>query len=429
VLKINKFTIQNFKSIQERTIPLKKFTIFIGPNSSGKSSFLQSILILKRTLSKKPHPFQFVTKTDSLELGEFKDIVTHHNLSREITFRINEEIDCVHGIGSKTPVLANVWYELSSSNQGFEQVRFGGNIDDYEINFKSRNNEETTAYCRSKSHLDPEIVIEDARREGVHPRMHSRTKDTTATEALENVDRFNKLFINGEFTEKLLQDFHYIPFSRVATNFAEITSRYDADVLSAEQRNLIQFLINNLIGDPDLTDKVNELMHKLTGKKIRTRTHDFPDSKGVALEFIKEGISNAITNEGTGPNQAILLLTILVGTRKKSVIAIDEPEIHLHPAAQTKLAKIMIDLGLDEDKQILFTTHSEHMIFPFLSSIASKKDKSLSLNDLAIYYTTIDERTHTTNFEELKINESGQIEGGLKGFYDADLELLEEFLE
>ena len=54
----------------------------------------------------------------------------------------------------------------------------------------------------------------------------------------------------------------------------------------------------------------------------------------------------------------------------------------------------MIDLGKTQDKQIIFATHSEHMLYPFLASIASKQENSLKPSDVAIYYVSIDEKTN-----------------------------------
>jgi predicted ATPase len=416
-LKINSIVIKNFKSIEDKKISFKKFTIFIGPNSSGKSSILQSLLILKRTLGKKPYSAQLITKTDTIELGEFKDIVTFHDLERKITFRINVDKQLSEGITENTPITANFWYEVTTDNFGQYAARFGGIFDNYEVNFNSERNIDTTAYCRDNANPESSLPLEHPSIEGYNIRMRCTTQNT------EQANRFNRLFSDGTFTQEMMNDFHYVPFYRIATKYAELIARSQTDFLESNSDHLIQFLINNLSGDLNLQDKVSKLMQDLTGKSIRTSTYDLMNNdSGVMMNYVKNGFTNAITNEGTGPNQALLLLSVLVGTRDGSVIAIDEPEIHLHPSAQTKLANIIIDLGNKNSKQIMFTTHSEHMLFPFLASIASKQKGTLSKNDVGIYYVSIDEKTNTTSVEELEINEFGQIRGGLKGFWDSDLQ-------
>ena len=165
------------------------------------------------------------------------------------------------------------------------------------------------------------------------------------------------------------------------------------------------------------------------GEKIRPRNIDlFEDnSEGITLDFIKNRFSNSIVHEGTGINQTVLLLVILTAAKFNSIVSIEEPEIHLHPKSQSKLAKIIMRISKNENKQVIFTTHSEHMLYPFLASVASKRRGSLKKEDLAIYYFEEDSWGGNQVYP-LEINEQGQIKGGLKGFWDTDLETLSEFL-
>ena len=52
-MKLAQISLENFKSHRESSFELKPITIFIGPNSCGKSSILQSLLMLKNTF----HPY------------------------------------------------------------------------------------------------------------------------------------------------------------------------------------------------------------------------------------------------------------------------------------------------------------------------------------------------------------------------------------
>ena len=51
---INKIILENFKSFPRIELPLTNINILIGHNSSGKSSILQSLLILKNSLTQTP---------------------------------------------------------------------------------------------------------------------------------------------------------------------------------------------------------------------------------------------------------------------------------------------------------------------------------------------------------------------------------------
>src|SRR3954470_782082 len=52
---INKVAIRNFKCLRDVQIDLERFTVFVGPNASGKSSILQGLDLLCRTF-RVDHP-------------------------------------------------------------------------------------------------------------------------------------------------------------------------------------------------------------------------------------------------------------------------------------------------------------------------------------------------------------------------------------
>lgn len=64
---------------------------------------------------------------------------------------------------------------------------------------------------------------------------------------------------------------------------------------------------------------------------------------------------------GTGVLQAIQILSYVNLYRPKMLI-LDEPDSHLHPNNQRKLAKILLDLTEEGDLQVLLSTHSRHLI-------------------------------------------------------------------
>ena len=77
-----------------------------------------------------------------------------------------------------------------------------------------------------------------------------------------------------------------------------------------------------------------------------------------------------------------LLLTLAI-IPIQSVLAIEEPKIHLHPKAQKNLCDILIDTGKTYDKQLILSTHSEHVLFKFVEAV---RNKTLKRDELAIYY-------------------------------------------
>lgn len=81
---------------------------------------------------------------------------------------------------------------------------------------------------------------------------------------------------------------------------------------------------------------------------------------GLDMEF--EGPAGTYLFDALSSGQMMLLLLLLQFARKRihrSIVLIDELELHLHPLWQTRLHESLGALGVDN--QILFTTHSTHV--------------------------------------------------------------------
>ena len=246
-------------------------------------------------------------------------------------------------------------------------------------------------------------------------------------------DVFMKYFQNSDEFSKFFLDYHYVPTSRVIDEYSfPFVDFYQDDIIGSEgHRQNISRLMSYLISNPTETQIISDWLQKLIGKGIITKTvrpyqtqQEKPD---ITIEFVRGNITSSIINEGAGPSQLILMLAILATSKNNSVIGIEEPEINLHPKSQSKLAKIILDISLRKNQQIIFTTHSEHILFPLLTSVASKKENSLRKEDLVIYYFDTDEKYHTT-CEKLEIDDYGRIKGGLRGFFEEDIDSLNEYL-
>ena len=79
----------------------------------------------------------------------------------------------------------------------------------------------------------------------------------------------------------------------------------------------------------------------------------------------------------------------------------------------------MVEIAEQEGKQFLVSTHSEHFITALLNSVIKKESGN---EDIKVYYLTKEGKE--TKAEEQAINKYGQIEGGLKNFYAAELDNL-----
>ncbi|MCA9420834.1 MAG: AAA family ATPase, partial [Nitrospira sp.] len=83
---ITKWTISNFKSVtKETSLSFAPLTLFAGPNSSGKSTILQSILLVSQTLSHKVGSRSVVLNGTLTRLGQFDDLRSYEGEFDQIT--------------------------------------------------------------------------------------------------------------------------------------------------------------------------------------------------------------------------------------------------------------------------------------------------------------------------------------------------------
>ena len=83
-----------------------------------------------------------------------------------------------------------------------------------------------------------------------------------------------------------------------------------------------------------------------------------------------------------GMNQIVFLLAKILYSKNR-LICIDEPEIHLHPTLIEQFVRVLVEIAEKEDKQFIFSTHSEHWL---LSLLAEVNDGNLAADDLKVYY-------------------------------------------
>ena len=84
---INKISLKNFKAFKDAEIEIKPITILVGPNNGGKSSFIQSILLIQQTL--KGSGKELLSLNEPLNLGDFKRVVNQKAKGKEMGFKFD----------------------------------------------------------------------------------------------------------------------------------------------------------------------------------------------------------------------------------------------------------------------------------------------------------------------------------------------------
>ncbi|MEJ7594366.1 MAG: DUF3696 domain-containing protein [Planctomycetaceae bacterium] len=126
---------------------------------------------------------------------------------------------------------------------------------------------------------------------------------------------------------------------------------------------------------------------------------------------------------GFGISQVLPVLVECFYAPANSIILMEQPEIHLHPRAQSFLADVMIDVinaredGKDRNIQLIVETHSEHFLRRLQRRIA---EDVVSKDRVAAYFADVSKTP--AQLEELQIDESGNILNWPEHFFGDEME-------
>ena len=112
---ISKWKVAHFKSIREETeLEFRPLTIFAGSNSSGKSTLIQSILLVAQSVAPKVDTNHFVLNGTLTNLGKFDDLISNDGNSAHITIKCT-----VHPLADPTPEQHRLPFFLHSGDSFF----------------------------------------------------------------------------------------------------------------------------------------------------------------------------------------------------------------------------------------------------------------------------------------------------------------------
>jgi predicted ATPase len=134
------------------------------------------------------------------------------------------------------------------------------------------------------------------------------------------------------------------------------------------------------------------------------------------VKLNSSGIDVNLPDVGFGVSQILPILVECLRTREDETVVLEQPEIHLHPSLQSKLADFLICMA-KSGKRLVVETHSEHLINRLCLRIAQEESGEIKdlLNTL---FVSFDGKEQTSVVKPIEINEFGEIENWPVGFFD-----------
>lgn len=155
-----------------------------------------------------------------------------------------------------------------------------------------------------------------------------------------------------------------------------------------------------------------DLKETSLGPELRIK--DRPDGKWLHL-----------THVGVGVSQLLPVIVLCLLADEGSVIMLEQPELHLHPALQQRLGDFLLACA-NSGRQLIVETHSEHIVSRLRRRIAAAPDDSL-VSTVEILFAEKNDRGDT-HFRPVRANEYGGIEEWPEGFFDQSASEAQEIL-
>lgn len=133
----------------------------------------------------------------------------------------------------------------------------------------------------------------------------------------------------------------------------------------------------------------------------------------LALEYGQDGRSKSPLSVGVGFSQALPVVMQCLLAEPGSVVLLEQPELHLHPAAQQRLADFFIAC-VKSGRQIIVETHSDHIVTRLRRLAAEDEGDEIS-NLVQLLFA--EQRDGETTYREVKLSPFGALIGWPEGFF------------
>jgi len=147
---------------------------------------------------------------------------------------------------------------------------------------------------------------------------------------------------------------------------------------------------------------------------------------GIGLEVVPSGTTKSVdlTSVGVGVSQVLPVLVLCLITEPNQVVMIEQPELHLHPAMQLKLADFLLECART-GRQVVVETHSEHIVNRL--RLRSMEDPEENGNLVRLLFA--EQENGNTVYRSSDVNELGGLnEDWPEGFLDVGANEAADFM-
>ena len=397
---ITELRTQNFKSWQDTgTLQFAPLTGLFGANSSGKTSILQVLLMLKQTVEQPSdwnEPLYFGNEESLVNLGSFDDIIhrpaDNQYLEISMSCKLLEKLT-IQNIGEvDTLSFFTEIFMGALGNFHYGAGRHFFKVDTYEKNSAGNGYDVYTPDGRDSTQSSFRCY-------GIRG-----TSPTTQKIFLNLENAFENLFSRILYLGPLRE----YPRRRYAWegDHPKDIGQYGNKAISA----LLSGRIRHLPTDEQIPKWLQRL-ELIDSYDLRPLSDTGQDYAFFVRQY-KGGPEVQLIDIGFGVSQVLPVLILCYYAPEGSILILEQPEAHLHPKAQTELADVLIDVVENRNLQIILESHSEYLLSRLQRRIAEKEIASV---DTALYFCEI--KDGTSELKPLDVDEYGNIRNWPQDFF------------
>lgn len=367
---IKSIEIKNFKSIKSKYFPLRNLNVLLGLNGQGKSSFIQTLLVLRQSNKINYGELKLNDRSDELiNIGTTKDARYQYSKKDE-NLMISLEFE------GKKPYLMEFDYTIESDV--FRQT----NID-------------SDLYGESQLKLD------------LNESLFSNNFQYL------KADRIQPKSVHKKNYTSVVTNRSLGSYGQYTVHFIETYYNEDVEFENLIHKNSIvkDSVLGKDIINKTLINQINLWLGEIS-PDVNVRTTSINQDE-VLLEYVFKQPTFGNTNRfkpenvGFGITYALHVVTALLSAQPNQLIIIENPESHIHPRGQAELGKL-IALVCQNNVQIVIETHSDHVLNGIRVAINQTpilKDRTL----LFYFEKVVTESEQYSKITNIEIDKNGSL--------------------
>ncbi len=419
---IASLSVAGFKSIaREQTIEIRPLTLLAGTNSSGKSSMLQPLLLLKQTLENSYDPGALMLDGPNVKFSSAKQLLFRGQSPRRNKFSIDVRLHSNFSVGLT-----------------FRHGTAGGFLTEaMRVRSGESSNEIALRHSMTSDEIR-ELIIRDLAPE---PDRHLFESDNSTLRIAQercwlgiasSRPRLYRALLSTSLTEPVetfIAESIHLPGLR-----GNPERSYPRAAVRDEFPGRFQDYMASIVAEWQRKGEVQRLSDSLArlGLTWKVRTEDIDDTR-VELQVgrlprARQGGARDLVNiadVGLGVSQVLPVLVALQVAHRGQLVMLEQPEIHLHPRAQMLLASELA-AAANRGVQVVAETHSSLLLRGVQTAVA---DETLSPDLVKLHWFQRDPTSGVTTVASADLDEAGAFGDWPEDFDDVALSSERAYLD